>query len=238
MEKETVEIIMPAYNEEYRLPRTLRDYLVFFGPEVRVTVVVNNTTDRTRQVAEDIAREFPGRVKILEEKGYTGKGGAILMGWEQAEADIIGFVDADGATPAEEFGKLIEAMPGRDAVIASRFLDKSKIIDRESMFRTVSSRVFIWLVKGMFSLPYSDFQCGAKAFRREALEEVLPQVTKKDMTFDVDLLWRANQGGKIVGEVPTVWIEQPGSATLGSTGRFVGTARKMFSSLVSLRMKK
>jgi len=238
MQDVQLDLVIPAYNEEFRIRRTLEDYLSFFGDGVRITVVINNTNDNTSDVVRSVQKKHPSRVRLLEDARPIGKGGAIMLGWNSADRELVGFVDADGATSAREFQKLIEALPGMEGVIGSRFMPDSKVIDRESSLRRVMSRGFIFFVRRLFGLPFSDFQCGAKVFRTESSRQALPHIHTSDMTFDVDLLWRLSQTGAAIAEVPTVWVDQPGSATMGSKMGYLRTAFKMLLSLLQLRFSK
>ena len=95
-------LIIPAYNEEQRLRPALEEYLRFFlpryGDDIEILIVVNGSTDRTEQVASEIAKGDP-RISVIVEPKRVGKGGAVRLGFEAARGDLIGFVDADGSTP-------------------------------------------------------------------------------------------------------------------------------------------
>ncbi len=233
----TIDLIIPAYNEAGRIENTLRKYLSFFDGSVQFTVVLNGCKDNTLAVVKGLQQQYPDRVLIHNIKQAVGKGGAILYGWQQSPCPILGFVDADGATPPEEFQKLLNALHGYDGAIASRFLPGSIVQQRQSPLRTVMSRIFVTVVQSMFNMPYQDTQCGAKVFRREVLEPILPQMLARDMTFDVELLYRLTHTAARIIEVPTRWIDQPGSALLGSRFAFLTTGFKMVRSLRKLKKK-
>lgn len=238
-----IELIIPAYNEEQRIGATLRHYLDFFQDtkQLSLTVVLNGCTDRTLEVVEDIRKEHPDRLSIMNIQEAVGKGGAIVRGWQQSTAEVVGFVDADEATTPEEFQKLITAMKSKDDVdgaIASRFHPDSVIKNRTSALRSFASQTFIRIVKILFLLPYRDMQCGAKLFRRSAIAQILPTIQSFNMIFDVELLFKLHRSGARIVEVPTVWVEKEGSAMLGSTQKFLKTAWTMFMSLLRLRFGK
>lgn len=236
-----IELIIPAYNEEQRIGATLRHYLDFFEDTnvLSLTVVLNGCTDRTLEVVEDIQKEYPERLSLLHIPEAIGKGGAIVRGWQQSTAEVVGFVDADEATAPEEFQKLIVAMNGEvDGAIASRFHPDSVIKNRTSALRSLASQTFIRIVKILFLLPYRDMQCGAKLFRRSAVAQILPTIQSFNMIFDVELLFKLHRSGAHIVEVPTVWVEKEGSAMLGSTQKFLKTAWTMFMSLLRLRFGK
>lgn len=237
----TIDIIIPAYNEEQRIGAMLRDYLAFYAsqPEVHFTVVLNGCTDRTLDVVQKVTQQHPTQLSYMDIPEAIGKGGAIVRGWQASTAEIVGFVDADEATTPQEYQKVLDALtPDVDGAIASRFKPGSEILQRESRLRSFASQFFITLVKFLFQLPFYDIQCGAKVFRRAVLVDLLPRIREMNMIFDVELLYRLQQQGARIVEVPTVWIEQQGSAMLGSTSKFIRTAFTMLFSLFHLRFNK
>lgn len=231
------DIIIPAYNEEHRIQRTLDHYLRFFDESVHFTVVLNGCYDHTVDVVQSIARQFPTRVSMMNITEAIGKGGAIRAAWQQSTADWIGFVDADSATAPQEFSKLIAAAAGHDGAIASRFLPTAQIIERVSWLRTLISHLATRLIRLLFQLPYSDTQCGAKLFRRAVITPILPKLSMTDLLFDVELLWWLRHQGRDIVDVPTIWVDQPGSAMLGSNRRLLLMALRAASSLVALRVR-
>lgn len=232
-----LDLIIPAYNEQHRIKRTLVDYLRFFDDTVRFIVVLNGCTDNTLAVVQGVQKAFPDRIQIEDITAAIGKGGAIVHGWKIANAELIGFVDADGATPPEEFKKLLEAIQTHDGVIASRFLKESTIHQRQSPLRTVVSHLSIKIIKLLFHLPYHDTQCGAKLFKAEVIRKILPHLNEHNLMFDVQLLWILHGWEYDIKEIPTVWIDQPGSAMLGAKRKFLSAAVKMFFAVVKMRLR-
>lgn len=231
------DLIIPAYNEQHRIRRTLLQYIHFFNTDVRLVVVLNGCTDDTLSVVKKIQAKYPERVHTEDVKAAIGKGGAIIHGWKFSDAEYIGFVDADGATPPEEFKKLINALPDHDGIIASRFLPNSTIHQRQSFLRTIVSHLSIRIIRLLFSLPYNDTQCGAKIFKGEVIRNVLPHLKEHGLMFDVELLWILHHWKYDIKEMPTVWIDQPGSAMLGSHFKFLKTAYKMLFTVIKLRLR-
>lgn len=230
----TTELIIPAFNEEKRIGKMLDAYLGYFD-DVRLTVVLNGCRDNTETVVAQFVQKHPDRVRMIVVEEAIGKGAAIVRGWQEATGALVGFVDADGATSPEEFAKVIAAMDGYDGAIASRFIDGAEVHVRTSRLRTLMSHGFIALVKTLFSMPYTDTQCGAKLFRANVIQSVLGGLTRTDMTFDVELLWHVHNKGYAVTEVPTIWVDQPGSAALGTHAIFLKTGFGMARSLFRLR---
>ncbi|MFN7140665.1 MAG: glycosyltransferase, partial [Limisphaerales bacterium] len=117
-------LLVPAYNEEKRIEPLLRDYAAYFRTnypgKFEMVVVLNGCRDRTLDVVNSVAAEF-AEIRSLVFSAPIGKGGALIEGLKLApNADLIGYVDADGATPPHAFHDLIKRIPEADCVIASR----------------------------------------------------------------------------------------------------------------------
>ncbi len=226
-------IIIPAYNEEQRLRPALEEYLRFFlpryGDRVELLIVVNGSTDRTEQVAREIANGDP-RIRVIVEPKRVGKGGAVRLGFEAARGDLIGFVDADGSTPPAAFLDLVEHIGDAGAIIASRWHPDSKITP-QPLSRRIASRIFNGWVRLMFKLPITDTQCGAKVFTAPAIREVLPHLGTTQWAFDVDLLFQLRRAGYRITEIATVWNDKAGSRLHVFTA-----SMEMFAALIRLRL--
>lgn len=207
-------IVIPAHNEEQRLPPVLRDYAEYFeaayGAEVELLVVVNGSTDRTAEKVREFAREHP-MVRCLEEKAVIGKGGAVMMGFREAQGELVGFVDADGSTAPVHFDDLVQHIGDADCLIASRHLPGAKVDPPQPFSRRLASRLFNLLVRVLFSTPITDTQCGAKVLKREACRKILPKIGVTRWAFDVDLIFKLRREGCRIVERPTVWRDIGGS---------------------------
>ncbi len=178
-------------------------------PDTRILVALDSCNDATAEVASGHA-EIDGRVEVCSYP-KLGKGGVLMESFRRCDGDLIGFVDADCATPPSEFLRLVEAATDADGAIATRSHPASVLPVHRSLGRRVDSWIFAALTRALFRLPYSDTQCGAKVIRRQVIEEALPLLSSRDFLFDVDLLLTANQLGYRIVEVPTVWLDQAGS---------------------------
>ena len=208
-------ILIPAYNEERRIEPVLRDYAQFFkenySGKFQLVVVLNGCTDNTLGVVQRVAAEFPA-VRSLEFKEPIGKGGALIEGLKLAlHADLIGYVDADGATPPHAFLDLVKKIGVADCVIGSRWLPDAVIHQSQTGNRQFASRVFHFIVQLLFWLNIHDTQCGAKVMKREAVEKIHPFLHIADMAFDINLLVALKRAGFRIQEVPTEWTDQAGS---------------------------
>ena len=205
-----LDIVIPAHNEEQRIDRTLRAYRdVVNEPLARFIVALDECTDATAEVVRSHAG-VDDRVE-LHEFPKLGKGGVLMESFRRCDADRVGFVDADCATPPAEFMRLVDATAGADVAIASRTHPASVLPVRRSLGRRAASWVFALMTRALFGLPFADTQCGAKVIRREVVDKTIPLLSSRDFLFDVDLLVTARDLGFRIVEVPTVWVDRGGS---------------------------
>ena len=205
-------VIIPAYNEERRVKKTLLDYLNFFSRKVNfeLLVMMDGCTDRTPEIVKELASKYK-RIKYKNYKKRLGKGTAVLTGFKIANGDLISFTDADNSISPEEFYKLVNKINGSDAVISSRYMKNSVILSSQGGIRRISSRIFNLIVRFLFDIPYKDTQCGAKVFKKNVIEKILPEMMSKGFEFDAELVWRINNHGFKISEIPIVWENKPGS---------------------------
>jgi glycosyltransferase involved in cell wall biosynthesis len=210
-----VDIVIPAHNEEHRLGRTLTAYREACpGAGYRFWVALDGCTDDTAAVAAWHAAQ-DARVRVVEYP-KLGKGGVIIETFRRCDAELLAFVDADGATPPSELRRLVRAARRADGAIASRRHPASVVPAQRPLKRRIASAGFSLGVRTLFQLPYSDTQCGAKVMHRRVVEQCLPLLTARDLLFDVDLLLTATRLGFRIVEVPTIWVDQPGSRVRSS----------------------
>jgi glycosyltransferase involved in cell wall biosynthesis len=224
----SLDIVIPAHNEEDRIARTLRAYRRGFPQrDVRFLVALDGCVDHTSDIVRDQAVE-DDRV-VLHEFPKLGKGGVLMETFRRCDADLVAFVDADCATPPAELARMTRLASDADGVIGSRRMTASFTPSARRRGRSLTSSGFAWGVRRLFHLPYADTQCGAKVIHRRVAERVVPLMSSRDFLFDVDLLLIADRLGFDVVEVPTVWIDQEGSKL--STGR---DASRMLKSALRL----
>jgi glycosyltransferase involved in cell wall biosynthesis len=207
--------LIPAYNEEARIEPVLREYAAFFARNYsgtfQLVVVLNGCKDNTLGVVQRVAKEFPC-IGWLDFPAPIGKGGALIEGLKLAgKADLIGYVDADGATPPHAFLDLVKKIGAADCVIGSRWLPGAVIHQSQTGNRRFASRVFHFIVQTLFWLNIRDTQCGAKVMKREVVEKIHPTLRIADMAFDINLLVSIKRAGFKILEVPTEWTDQAGS---------------------------
>ena len=228
-------LLIPAYNEEARIEPVLREYAEYFRKnypgECQLVVILNGCVDNTIGVVKQVAETNP-EVSWLEFPAPIGKGGALIEGLKLAPlADLIGYVDADGATSPKSFHDLLRLSDQADCVIASRWLPGSILHQQQTGKRQFASRVFHAIVQCLFWLNIKDTQCGAKVMRRQVVEKIHPSLRIADMAFDINLLYAIKRAGFKILEVPTEWTDKMGSKVV--LGR---TSLTMLLSIIRLRL--
>jgi glycosyltransferase involved in cell wall biosynthesis len=208
-------IIIPAYNEERRLPRGLakiRDYLASRGlaaGQAEIIVVDDGSQDRTGAIAQEWSREFPS-VRLISNGRNRGKGYSVRHGMLEARGRIALFTDADLSAPIEEADKLLAAIDaGNDVAIGSRAVDRSLIFGHQSRFRELAGIIFNGFVRLFTGLPFQDTQCGFKAFAREPSQIVFEQQRIERFGFDPEILFLAKRHGLRAVEIPVRWAHDP-----------------------------
>ena len=228
-------LLIPAYNEEKRIEPVLRDYAEYFKQrypaKFQIIVVLNGCVDDTIGVVHRVAQDYPA-VSALEFSGPIGKGGALIEGLKLAPlADLIGYVDADGATAPAAFHDLVKHCERADCVIGSRWLPGALLHQSQPGRRQFASRVFHKIVQLLFQMDIRDTQCGAKVIRRSAVEKIHSSLQIADMAFDINLLYALKRARCEVLEIPTEWTDKIGSKV--ALGR---TSLTMLLSVIRLRL--
>lgn len=210
-----LQLIIPAHNEELRLPetlRTLREHVVRdgrFPQQVEVIVVDNVSTDRTVEVAAGL--DGPGLPVRVVHCATPGKGAAVRAGVAASDADLVGFMDADGATSLEALEEAWRLLAlGSDVAIGSRAVPGAETMARHSWLRERGAQAYRHLA-GRIVTGVSDTQCGFKLMRGDLARRVFSQVSTDGFSFDVELLARMAREGARIAEFPVRWTDVPGS---------------------------
>jgi dolichyl-phosphate beta-glucosyltransferase len=201
-------VIVPAYNEEQRLPATLvrmREYLDARDEEYEVLVVDDGSADATLAIARKAAEDWP-QLQVLALPRNAGKGAAVRLGMLTARGEHRVFSDADLSTPIEEMDRLRERLHGRCTVaIASRALPDSRIAVHQPGRREVMGRTYNRLLQVAALRGLHDTQCGFKAFTAESAVACFEPLRTLRFGFDAEVLLRARRHGWVVAEVPVRW---------------------------------
>jgi len=226
-------VVIPAYNEEERLPAALsriKSYLDRQSLEYEIVVVDDGSVDGTLEMAEEF-RSNLARIIVLSNDSNRGKGFSAKRGFLAASGDLVLLTDADLSAPIEEFGKLWAAVRGIDGVIGSRALRGSEIFAHQSFFRELSGKFFNLMMRLITGLNFHDTQCGFKLFRREPFLPVFRDLQIEGFAFDVEILFLARQRGLRVAEIPVRWGDAEGTRV-----RLLQGARS-FLELVAIRLR-
>jgi dolichyl-phosphate beta-glucosyltransferase len=213
-------VIIPAYNEEQRLPRTMESIIRYLDRQpirYEIGVVDDGSADRTCDIVRRYAQDHP-RVVLMSYGSNRGKGFAVRYGMMRGRGERLLLSDADLSTPIEEIEKLSAWLDeGYDIAIGSRALPGSNLPVRQSFLRERVGRSFNFVVRTVSGLSFADTQCGFKLFSRDAAMDVFPLLTIDRWSFDVEALFVAQRMGYRTKEVPITWIDAPGSKV--SVGR-------------------
>jgi len=204
-------IVIPAYNEERRLPETLRrvrEYLSTRPASAEVIVVDDGSSDRSAAVVEEWRSKFAG-LRLLSNGRNRGKGYSVRHGMLEARGRIVLFTDADLSAPIEEADKLLAALGGYEVAIGSRGVDPSLIEVHQSPLRELAGKVFNAVVRAVTGLDFTDTQCGFKAFVREHARIVFEQQRIERFGFDPEILFLAKRHGLRAIEIPVRWAHDP-----------------------------
>jgi dolichyl-phosphate beta-glucosyltransferase len=231
---DSLSIVIPAYNEEGRLPKTL-DRILEWLPEQRlkfkeVIVVDDGSRDATAGVVDKYSKP-PSPIRLLRNPGNRGKGYAVRHGMLDAEGEWILYTDADLSSPIEELQKLSSAAAAQNAVIAigSRAVDRSLVAVHQSAFREYSGRFFNLVMRTVTGLPFHDTQCGFKLYRADAAKEVFSRQEQDGFSFDVEDLVIAKKLGLRAVEVPVRWSNVEGTKVT------MGQGIRSFTDLLQIR---
>ncbi|MCM2282547.1 MAG: glycosyltransferase family 2 protein [Bdellovibrionaceae bacterium] len=211
-----VSLVIPAYNEESRLPSSLRDIRAFFGHEMQgleVLVVVEASSDRSLDAARE-AVHGDARFQIVDNLVHRGKGYAVKSGMLRAQGEIVIFMDADLSTPlAEVYAFLAHLVqhPETHVAIGSREHARSQIMRKQTWIRRNLGRTFNAFVQGLTMRGITDTQCGFKAFRRDAAQDLFSRQTLDGFAFDVEILMLARELGYKIDVLPVKWVNSPAS---------------------------
>lgn len=214
-----VTIVMPAWNEEARLPAGLEHVIAFLSATPQggeVVVVDDGSVDRTPAIVRDLAATAPAnvRVRLLQHAQQQGKGAAIRTGCLDARGDFVFFIDADLATPPEELTKLLDVLRGgAPVVIGSRIQpDGSDMRATQPARRRLVGSMFTRMRKLLRVLPdIDDTQCPMKGFRRDAAHAIFARQRLSGWIFDAEVLYIARALGYRIVQVPVVWRHVEGS---------------------------
>lgn len=203
-------IIIPAYNEERRLPHALEQVFAFLEGQsytAEVLVVENGSSDQTYEIAFELSKKYKD-LRVLTEK-QPGKGKAICRGMLEARGEYRFMCDADLSMPIEELEKFIPSGTDQiDIAIASREAPGA-VRYNEPEYRHLGGRLINFAIRILILPGFHDTQCGFKCFRGVVAEDIFPYQTISGWSFDIELLYIARKRGYEIIEVPIHWYFDP-----------------------------
>jgi glycosyltransferase involved in cell wall biosynthesis len=207
-------LTLPVYNEEKTLPGALArltDYIskTPFAGCCEIVIAENGSTDRTCEVASELADTYP-EVRVIQISG-KGRGRALKAVWQQSHAEVLSYMDVDLSTDLIHYPGLIQPLirGDFDLAVGSRLL-RREWTDR-GWKREIISRGYNRLMKMLFSNRFSDAQCGFKAMSRPAADILLPKVKDDGWFFDTELLLLAERMNFRILDLPVRWKDDPDS---------------------------
>ncbi len=209
-----ISIIIPAKNEERRLPPFLREAMAYCQKSkfrYEIIVVDDGSSDNTYTETQRFQATFPD-LKILRLPVNHGKGYAVKQGMLASQGQIALFIDADGSTPVTEIEKHLPLLnKDFDIIIGSRVLASDQCSIKTKPYRKLMGMIFnscvhIFLIQGI-----ADTQCGFKMFRREIIRPLWKKVHLEGFGFDLEVLYLAQQMGLRIKEIPVNWTHVAGS---------------------------
>ena len=228
----TVDIVIPVYNEEQALPRTvliLTEYLkANLDHPWQIIIADNASTDSTGPVAAMLCERYAGvSYLFLPQKG---RGRALRSAWLESSADIVCYMDADLSTDLAHLPELLDSLEnGYHVAVGSRLSPESKVT--RSLKREITSRSYNLLIKSMFFTKFPDAQCGFKALTRDAAREIVPKIKDNNWFFDTEMLIIAAKRGYRIKSVPVKWDDDP-----TTTVNILKTAAEDVRGLLRLRL--
>ena len=228
-----VSIIVPAYNEELRIKKTLESINNYFLDK-RITrqiiVVDDGSCDNTAEAVAALKKEINGLTLISYQTNY-GKGYAVKKGVEQSHGALILFTDADNSTPIEEFDKFHPLLLDNQVVIGSRYISGSNIVVTQPKYRTCLGRVGNKLIQFFLLDGVNDTQCGFKAFQHDAAKQIFNRMKVNRFGFDMEILSIARLLNFTISEVPVSWYNSPESRI-----RPIKDAFRTFTELIYIKL--
>ena len=204
-------VIIPAFNEERRLPVALekiRRYLATQKFQTEVLVVDDGSSDSTAAIVKKWQLDWP-TLRLISNGRNRGKGFSVRHGMLESHGRMALFTDADLSAPIEESQKLLDALQTNDVAIGSRAVDRSLIAVHQSAIREWAGIIFNGFVRFITGLSFRDTQCGFKAFIVDRSRIIFEQQRIERFGFDPEILFLAKRHGLRAVEVPVRWAHDP-----------------------------
>lgn len=206
-------IVIPAYNEEKRLPPTLNRVLAHlkenYKKDFELIVVDDGSGDNTRRVVEEFHAKYP-EVSLLAMAHNCGYGAAVREGMLAAQGEYVLTMDADGSTNEEAILRFLEFLrthPKMTLAIGSRNLEGSKILTAQSVLRVLLGNIFLIMAKVLFGWPMYDRILGFKMFRREAIKDIFSHQYENTFLAAAEVTYTTEKRGWVYTLLPVFWTD-------------------------------
>ena len=234
---ETLElsIVVPAYNEQFRITSFMKNLLNFSKKNLKsyeIIIVDDGSTDDTYQIVKDLIIDYEN-TKIITYSENKGKGYAVFQGILNSVGEFVLFIDADGSTPPEEINNMVKIYRkyGYDAIIGTRIDETSSIENPQPISRKVLSLIFNLYSNILFHLKINDLLCGFKGFKKEVAMRIFQNLQSFRWEFDVEILYKIKKLGYSLYQIPIKWKHEEGSKMKKFDPFFI------FLNLFKLRLK-
>ncbi len=222
-------VVIPAYNEEKRIKKTLLDVDKFLSAQnysYEIIVVDDGSSDGTVKLVKNIGRDVEN-LRVIDNKENHGKGYVVRQGVMEAKGKYRLFMDADNATTIDQVQNLLPFFnEGYDVVIGNRDLEESQIKKHQPFYKELLGDVGNLLIQILAVPGIKDTQCGFKCFSAEFVEKVFPKLKVDRWGFDIEILALAKKYGHKIKTVPVIWINDEESKV--SIGGYVNTLKELF----------
>ena len=228
-----VSVIVPAYNEQRRIGKTLEAINDYFShtPLTRQIIVVDDGSDDQTSEAVGELRKDISDLRVITYHPNRGKGYAIKKGLEESHGAYVLFTDADNSTPIEEFERFYPLLKNNQVVIGSRYIPGSSIIVKQPGYRVFIGRLGNKLIQFFLLDGVTDTQCGFKAFQHEAAKQIFSRMKVNRFGFDIEILSIARLLNFTVKEIPVSWYNSPESRL-----RPIKDALRTFGELIYIKL--
>lgn len=210
----SLSLIIPAFNEERRIGKSLEQILRFCNAQAytyEVLVVDDGSTDETVSLVRARFGDWP-QLRIIQQAAHLGKGGAVRKGMLHGAGEYLFFSDADLSVAVESLPAFLTALENRcDVAIGSRRAPGAKIEIHQPKPREVMAQVFTRLANLVLGLGHTDITCGFKGFRQEVARELFARQRLSNWSFDAEILFLARLRGYRIAEMPVVWRNDQGT---------------------------
>ncbi len=220
MAKPFLSIIIPAYNEAERIPKTLLDmdkYLSQVEFSYEIIVINDGSKDKTAEIVANL-QKVVRNLNLIDNKKNKGKGGAVAQGMLAAKGNIRLFTVAVNSTSIDNIEKFFPYFKqGYDIVIGSRSVKDSELVVKQPFYRQILGQMGNLVIRILLVPKIKDTQCGFKAFTEEAVLKIFPQLTISGWGFDIEILTLARLMSCKIKEVGVRWINDPNSKVKASS---------------------